>query len=178
MAIRWALIKKKAGHLLEEAEVASAPIHVEACAELLNATIRFQPLEGSVSGMVHKTADGTAIIGINSLHSETRQRFSIAHEIGHLSLHGGEDLHIDEERPSLIAFRDRNSSLGVDDKEIEANQFAAELLMPEPLILKDYEKISSKLKDGEDIIEALSQLYKVSVQSMTIRLSKLGLFRA
>ncbi|WP_115722449.1 ImmA/IrrE family metallo-endopeptidase [Helicobacter cinaedi] len=49
----------------------------------------------------------------------TRQVFSIAHEIGHFILHNDGTSHTSK--------RDTSSSLGLDEKEIEANTFAANL---------------------------------------------------
>ena len=72
------------------------------------------------------------VIGINSAHPKTRQRFSIAHEIGHLVLHDKKELFID--KVVRVNFRDAKSSMAIDHNEIEANQFAAELLMPRELV--------------------------------------------
>jgi Zn-dependent peptidase ImmA (M78 family) len=57
-----------------------------------------------------------------------RQRFTIGHELGHLTLHHGHDLIL--ERLVRLNFRDATSSTANDEEEIEANHFAAELLMP------------------------------------------------
>jgi len=178
MGIRWAIIKKRAVEVLRQVGVDEAPVPVEECARSIGAIVRYQPFEGSVSGMVHRVSDNKAIIGINSLHPENRKRFSIAHEIGHLLLHDDRELYLDEfEQQSIIGFRDLKSSLGVDEKEIEANQFAAELLMPEEMLRRDFELTRRETADPEGIIDSLSKQYKVSVQSMTIRLSRLELIR-
>lgn len=175
MPIRYNLIKKKVGELLDKNGVRSAPVPIEKVADSAGATIRYRPLDNDLSGMVQRVDEKTAIIGINSSHADVRKRFSIAHEIGHLVLHDDEHLHVDEELRSNVQFRNEYSSLGVDDREIEANQFAAEILMPEQVLLKDV----AKLKDDspEVVIEALASLYDVSIQSMTIRLTRLGVIK-
>src|SRR5437763_689254 len=104
MAIRWTLLKSKARIVLEGAQVREAPVPVEALAAEVNAVLRYQHFDGEVSGMVH-CQDGKAIIGINSSHPETRQRFTIAHEIGHLLLHQSEALHVDDKLRSAANFR-------------------------------------------------------------------------
>lgn len=175
MAIRWHLIKKKANELLENADVKGAPVSIEKLASLVGATIRYRPLNNDLSGMVQRIDDKTAIIGINSYHADVRKRFSIAHEIGHLVLHEDESLHVDENVRSVVQFRNEYSSLGIDDKEIEANQFAAEILMPEQMLAKDVSK--SKDRGPEAVIEELAELYDVSIQSMTIRLTKMGIIK-
>ncbi|MNL10517.1 hypothetical protein D3C87_1313190 [compost metagenome] len=63
----------------------------------------------------------TPVIYVNANHSETRQRFTLAHEVGHFLLH---------DDPTDIYWRDFNSAMGRDPKEMEANRFGASLLMP------------------------------------------------
>lgn len=120
--------------------------------------------------MVYRNADGTAVVGVNSIDSPSRQRFTIAHELGHLILHVELDLHVDKHFP--IGLRSETSAKGVDDHEIEANQFAAELLMPSEWIRREVE-----LLRGTDVDRAISKLaekYEVSTEAMSIRLSALG----
>lgn len=126
--------------------------------------------DDDVSGMlVHDGAN--AVIGVNSRHHVNRQRFTIAHELGHYFLHPDERVHVDGRRVR-IEFRDKRSSMAVDRKEIEANTFAAALLMPADWVHADVEKY-----DGldESAIEELARRYQVSVHAMTLRLNNLGL---
>ena len=83
MAPRYSLAKRQAAELLRRARIRKAPIPVEKIAALLNAEIVLQPFSGETSGVVYRNKDGTAIIGVNSSHPIQRQRFTIAHEIGH-----------------------------------------------------------------------------------------------
>jgi len=50
----------------------------------MGAVLCFEPFEGAddISGILYINGD-SKIMGINSAHSHTRQRFSIAYEIGH-----------------------------------------------------------------------------------------------
>lgn len=169
MRPRYTLARKKAAELLEKARIQRAPVPVEALAELAGAVIRYEPFQGKLSGMLYRSTDG-AVIGINSLHATPRQRFSIAHEIGHLLLHDPE-LHIDEH--AFVAFRDAASSTAVDPAEVEANQFAATLLMPESLLLEELAKLGEN-PDVQDAVKRLSQAFNVSQEAMTIRLTSLG----
>jgi len=146
---------------------------LERLAELCRASIRYEPFEGEVSGMVHCRPGGGGIIGVNSEHAKTRQRFTIAHELGHLLLHNDEEFHIDEKRP--LARRDEVSSQAVDWREIEANQFAAELLMPKNLV---FESVTALVEEDDDVsieeaIEKLARAYQVSQLAMTHRLTNL-----
>ena len=85
-----------------------------------------------MSGLLHRSEDGNrAVIGVNSRHPTVRQRFSIAHELGHLVLHKPA-FQIDQH--AFVSFRNSKSSSASDPHEIEANQFAAVLLIPEALL--------------------------------------------
>lgn len=112
-----------------------------------------------------------AIIGVNSLHPKSRQRFTIAHELGHLELHETGEIHIDHR--FLARRRDGVSSLAIDQDEIEANNFAAELLMPKFMLENDLAKLQVDYED-EELPRWLADRYKVSLQAMAIRLSNLG----
>jgi Zn-dependent peptidase ImmA (M78 family) len=118
--------------------------------------------------------DDKVIIGVNSNHTEQRQRFSIAHEIGHFLLHEGKKLTVDRQIKYQVNFRDKKSSLGIDINEIEANRFASALLIPEKFINKDLEKYEIDI-DGTNNIEKicgeLAQKYNVSLTSMMLKVS-------
>jgi Zn-dependent peptidase ImmA (M78 family) len=169
MPPRYSLAKRQAADLLRRARIRKAPIPVEKLAALLDATIVLQPFSGETSGVVYRNNDGTALIGVNSSHSIQRQRFTIAHEIGHLLLHADENMHVDKNFP--IGLRNGISSKAVDENEIEANQFAAALLMPADLIAEDVKPLI-----GMDVLFAIRKLakkYRVSQEAMSVRLSGL-----
>ncbi len=174
MAPRFTLARRRASELLKEARIKKAPVPVERLAEFVNATVRYEPFAGELSGMVHRREDGSAVIGVNSMDAPTRRRFTIAHEIGHLMLHRGQDLHVDEKFP--IGLRNQLSSMATDDNEIEANQFAAELLMPTEFLQDDLRDISDE-DEPEAAISKLARKYGVSNQAMTIRLNALRAFQ-
>jgi Zn-dependent peptidase ImmA (M78 family) len=170
MRPRYSLAKSLAADLLKRARVRKAPVPVERLAALLNAEIVLQPFTGEISGIVYRNKNGSAVIGVNSSHPTQRQRFTIAHEIGHLLLHTDTKLHVDKNFP--IGLRNGISSKSVDGNEIEANQFAAALLMPSDLIANDVQPLV-----GTDVLIAIHKLakrYAVSEQAMSIRLSVLG----
>jgi Zn-dependent peptidase ImmA (M78 family) len=62
--------------------------------------------------------------------------------------------------------------MAVDPKEIEANRFAAELLMPYNMVLADLKKRPIDV-ENEEAIRELAQKYQVSVQAMTHRITNL-----
>src|SRR6202022_1163955 len=118
-----------AKELLAKLNIRTVPIPVDRIAKALGAQLRYSPLDEELSGMIF-IKEGIPIIGVNSLHHPHRQRFTIAHEIGHLELHRRfitDQIHVDKKFTVLM--RDPNSATGTDRLEIEANRFAAELLM-------------------------------------------------
>jgi Zn-dependent peptidase ImmA (M78 family) len=138
----------------------------------LGIEIRQEPFEGEISGVLYRDGQ-SSIIGVNSLHHRNRQRFTIAHEIGHFLLHEF-DVHVD--RRYRIVLRDENSSLATDPSEIDANCFAAELLMPYDFLERDVPKYMRDFEE-ETGLEQLAGLYGVSRQAMAFRLANLGLIR-
>jgi Zn-dependent peptidase ImmA (M78 family) len=121
--------------------------------------------------MVYRDGD-RIVVGVNSLHHPNRQRFTIAHEIGHLLLHRGKEVHID--RTFRVNLRDDVSSKAVDQEEIQANRFAAELLMPRGMLIEDL-KTQQIDYENEEALGELAKRYRVSLQAMTFRLANLGL---
>jgi Zn-dependent peptidase ImmA (M78 family) len=116
---------------------------------------------------------GRGTIGYNAAHPSVRQRFSIAHEIGHFVLHEGHGpLFIDKKY--TVYRRDPRSSSGENLQEIEANQFAAALLMPRALLRREAAEVHFDLAD-EATLDALAKKFDVSLQAMSIRLMNLNL---
>ncbi len=165
-------ISKKALALLRDSDVAAPPVPVERIVKTLGATLRFSPLDDELSGMIYVN-DGKPIIGVNALHHPNRQRFTIAHECGHLILHKPQitkEVHIDKAFPMLM--RDSVSAAGVDDMEIEANFFAAELLMPQAMLAEALGNEPFDI-DDESAVSALAKRFKVSPSAMRFRLGNL-----
>jgi Zn-dependent peptidase ImmA (M78 family) len=163
--------REEAKSLLEEFGVESAPVPVERIAKSLQVRVDYAPLDGELSGLAY-IREGMAIIGINTLHAPNRQRFTLAHELAHVRLHRlllQQAVHVD--RGSLR--RDGLAAAGVDATEIEANTFAAELLMPESLLKAALEGRSVDLED-DDAVATLAKRFKVSEAAMRFRLSTLG----
>ena len=129
--------------------------------------------DDEISGLIKRLGkNGKPVIAINKDHPENRKRFTIAHELGHYILHVNKLIHIDE-KSEVVYFRDSQSCEASKIKEIQANQFAAELLMPEKIVKRD---IQERIRNGEsldELTEKLAKIYKVSVESMGIRIGKL-----
>ncbi len=163
--------------LLEKLGVDHPPIPVEKIASNLGIQVVKSPLPDDMSGLLYREKDGKhTVIGVNSMHAPVRQRFTIAHEIGHFHLHSDE-VHVDRLFPSLkgasVRFRDQRSSAAADRAEIQANRFAAALLMPEQFIRSDMKKTPLDMAD-EDTLALMAKRYGVSQHALAIRLVNLG----
>src|SRR5712664_3503178 len=123
-----------AKRLINDHGIKRPPVPVEELASRLGAQISYSPFDGDLSGMVFRD-EAKIIIGVNSLHHPNRQRFTIAHEIGHMLLHKGQEVHVD--RAYRVSLRNDLSSKAVSPEEMEANAFAAALLMPEGMLVQD-----------------------------------------
>ena len=170
-----AFARNRAAHVLAHHDVEGPPIDVETVAVKLGLTLVRDDLGSDVSGLLVTTAR-SACVCVNNADHPNRQRFTIAHEMGHFVLRHqfvrGEHVHVD--RGFLISQRGPRAAAGVDPKEIEANQFAACLLMPADLVRQEVATYGGgPLVDSH--VSALASAFKVSEQAMTIRLSTLGL---
>ena len=167
--------RSAAEKLLDRLGIVSVPVDVEFIAKKLGVEIVSEDLGPDVSGLL-VTRGRTSTIGVHERHAPVRRRFTIAHELGHFVLRHqfqpGEHVHVDRDR--VVSERSPRASSGVDPKEIEANQFAAALLMPAKFVRMRAARFGSgPLLDDE--ISALAREFKVSDQAMTIRLTVLGL---
>ncbi len=162
-------VTRKVQEVLSQARISSPPVDVVQIAHARNLEVRSGPLPDDLSGFLIREHKRT-VIGVNSLHPKTRQRFTIAHELGHYFMHPRENF-VDRQ---LIFFRDMRSRMATDVREIEANQFAAELLMPEALLFRSVGKRMIDLED-EKAIAHLAKNFGVSTQALTFRLANLKL---
>jgi Zn-dependent peptidase ImmA (M78 family) len=173
---RSAELRRRAVALINRMNIRNAPVPVERMARALGAELRYKPFE-KLSGMIY-IKDGVPIIGINVLHHPNRQRYTIAHEIGHLELHRElitTAVHVDKQfpvRPQVLS-RDSVSSTGTDWIEIEANQFAAELLMPKAFLEEALAERSFDIDDQTPVVE-LAKKFRVSKQALEWRMRNLN----
>ncbi len=163
----------KAERLLAECDALRAPVPIDNVVRHLDLLTQARPL-AEVSGLL-VVENGRGLIGYNASHSTVRQRFTIAHEIGHYVLHAknkAQSLFVDKH----VFRRDEGSSTGLDQQEVEANKFAAALLMPEALVRAEIAKQQLDL-DDEDDVSNLARRFNVSAAAMSFRLKNLQLLR-
>lgn len=122
--------------------------------------------ENSQSGSIKKEGE-KFVIYVNAKHPTTRKKFTIAHEIAHFLEHQ-DFFKREEEHVSLFrqpAAFNRCESGENKKMEIEANQIAADLLMPEDIFKKEWET-ADKVSDVAD-------KFGVSQSAATLRGAKL-----
>lgn len=164
----------EAAKLLQSAGITAPPVDVDGLAKRVGARIVPETLDPEVSGVLYRRPDGV-VIAVNSDHAPTRRRFTVAHELGHLLLHQGRPLIVDHVVRARINLRDHRSSLATEREEIDANQFAASLLMPAEFL---NDQLTKQLRHGlseQQTIDALAKKFSVSPQAMEFRLTNLGL---
>lgn len=131
-------------------------------AELLGMTVvQFSYDEDRVdafSSMCEVNGNEYFILATGEPRSFYRQQFSIAHEIGHWVLHQGIDAQELEREEYRVL-------------ESEANDFAAELLLPRSAFIKDVKYHGTTL----DSFLILKQKWNVSIAAMVLRATQLGL---
>lgn len=171
------------------------PIAVEDLADLL-CLLAIDVTFDLPSNLAGRLYPEQRIIEVRRSDSPRRQRFTIAHEVGHYRLHVataqtptstyacseraissgfGESTHSQLHEATLPGFtvptapaETKPSTHSARQYEIEANTFAAELLMPAVMIEQAVERY------GKDI-PALAEHFDVSQQAMRYRLEKLML---
>lgn len=139
------------------------PVKVGLLAQRLGLGVLRSTLQPGISGQIEPTDEFPAgfVIKVNRHEAKHRQRFTIAHEIGHFMLHRDR---IGDGIRDTILYRSKLSN----QMEAEANRFAASLLMP-------FEQVRAKLnelglqRDRAASIE-LARVFEVSSDAMEIRL--------
>lgn len=164
------IIESKANQLLVEARIPAPPVPVEQVANSLGIEIELADIGEDCSGVLVRHGN-RAIIGVNKTHPLNRRRFSIAHEIGHFVLHEG-DTYID--KGYRVHFRDLESGSGTKGEEMDANAFAAALLMPAEWVRDAFFQQPFELTE-DDVLQMLAQKFQVSTQAMSYRLMRLRL---
>ena len=166
-------VEQTAENFLQELNVSTPPVDVEKISETLGVTLKPMDVKERVSGVLVLKND-KATVGYNRMDAPVRQRFTIAHELGHYALHrDAVQLFVDEEY--AVAYRDSRSSSGDIRREREANAFAAAILMPKYLVEKEVEKLDFDL-GSDDALATLADRFDVSTQAMAYRLANLGIF--
>lgn len=137
----------------------SVPLNIEAALEYYGMHISYEDM-GDLSGYLEKRSTGW-VAGVNTYQSEQRQRFTLAHELGHFCLHNHL---INGPHKEKIFFR----SSVTDKMEKEANEFASDLLIPRDVLLE-------KIRSGTNKLSELAKYFNVSLDAMRYKAYRLKL---
>lgn len=168
-------VLRKQGHSI------SIPIDIETIIkEYLEIKYEVKPdfknmkVTGSIS-----VQDGAPYIWVNPMKntSKERKRFTLAHELGHFMLHMAPENDLNNFDPITDTVISFNRDDNWDYTEMEANNFAAQLLMPSSSIKENTKKIINLDPNitKESLVEKLADLFQVSEVAMKFRLTKLGI---
>lgn len=162
---RYSHASKIAQKVLKESQIEAPPVDVNKILANLGINLLPYAFPEKVSAVLLKE-NNMLVVGVNNTHHPNRQRFSIAHEIGHYLLGHYKDVFVDMSEISegrFDAFDTEHNKV----QEQEANYFAGELLMPSVMLKKDFIKLRN--------VEEIAKLYKVSKDSLWIKMLKLKL---
>lgn len=139
----------------------AAPVDVVSIAEEMGLRVwEMHHLSEGVSGQIWRDplngGSSGFSIGVKATEPLVRKRFTIAHELAHFILHRGS---LDGGLFEDIMYRGGLSSR----EETQANQMAADILMPFPLIKK-------LVNEGQNTLDLLANRLLVSQPALRIRL--------
>lgn len=149
--------------------MAQAPVNLEEIFAELGITFEKLFMDDA-SGSITRNGD-KFIVTVNALESETRQRFTAAHELAHYLLHRdlmGDGKRMHRHIDTLYGGGEQSGDVIFKrSHEIEANRIAAQIVMPKALLTKKYAATPNAALLASD--------FGVSKAAMEIRLKALGL---
>lgn len=164
--------------VLRELGIKHGPVKLKPLTQKLGIDLVSEDLDEELSGVLINKEDQKVLIAVNSNHLATRQRFTIAHEIGHFVLAHSGEMFVDKtlRQRAVVVRRDGRSSKGTDKDEVEANRFAAELLMPRDFVEGEVRKRLARKSTPSRaaLVSDLAKFFEVSSQAMEYRLVNLG----
>ncbi len=161
--------------ILKENGITQAPIPVIEIAksfgfELYTVTFKDNQIAGVMadSSKNVKPFNCKRVIAINANDYATRKNFTIAHEIAHFVLHCNQKENFYERYKHDLDRGQRG------DIENEANRFAAELLMPEHLVLEFLD--NTPTQNEYELLERMAYKFIVSKKAAKRRLEEVGYY--
>lgn len=156
-------VEADAKQLLLDLSLYQVPIDPIQVCEKLGVTYDEQPYEGFDGTLI--VQGDQQLVGVNSsIREPGRKAFTCAHELGHYQYDVVSTASFMCTRDDVGYGKSRN-----DQKEIRANEFASELLMPKDLFLAQMQR-----KDPSwELLRELSQTFQTSLQAAANRFVKL-----
>ena len=145
--------------------LSESPINIEAIIREFDIELNKKAnLGDDVSGQIELLGEGQYKISVNKKDHYFRQRFTMAHELGHYIFHRhllGDG--VDDSRMYRTTSNSNFHNQIGPKQEAEANEFAAKILMPFDALLKDYNSM-------EQNVNEVAKKWQVSPQALKIRL--------
>ena len=146
-------------------ENSGPPVNIEAIIRSLGIQLdKKAELHDDISGQIERISDNNYRISVNNNNHYYRQRFTMAHELGHYLYHFdllGDGVDDNTAYRSVPNGRFYNQNIG-SREETEANRFAASILMPETLVRHVWNSKKS--------VSETARTFQVSSHAMEIRL--------
>ena len=167
LAFRLRMAKQRGERLVRELGISDLPVDPFEIAERHDIVVQAkQDAETGVSGMLLRHGDAFGILYATHIRSEGFRRFSVAHELGHYFLDG----HIDHVLPGDGIHASHAGFVSADPYEMEADSFAAGLLMPTGL----FSKALVRNEAGLAAVEAVADLCLTSLTATAIRYAEVS----
>jgi Zn-dependent peptidase ImmA (M78 family) len=128
-----------------------------------------QPADADVHAMLMRR-NARDVVGLNERHPHDGQRYALAHALGHHQIHARRGLILDVANRYRLG---RLASLPTDREEVEANRFAAALLIPEAMVRRM--AAEADFETGQQLVDLLAPRFEVSRAVMGYRLMSLGI---
>ncbi|MDD5139069.1 MAG: ImmA/IrrE family metallo-endopeptidase [Verrucomicrobiales bacterium] len=150
------------------------PIDIVEAVNRLGGTVKeVETAPGEPEATVRRTGERFEIT-IKKNHLPARNRFSVAHELGHLFIHMGYLVNPDTWGHSSEYCDSVYHRFGFNIEEAEANLFAAAFLMPE----EEFRRAANELRDKRNNpVKELANHFKTSASATLKRGQELGVFR-
>ena len=152
-------VKQKARAFVATVDISNIREDLSPYVTAANAKVKKDDLGKGESGYTITKPNGKHIITVNSLETDERQRFTICHEIAHITL----DLESCHEEIPSWSYAKRHPN------EIACDTFAAELLMP----YKQWLSAIPKEEPSPELIQQMADLFSTSFPAAASRFAAL-----
>jgi len=144
----------RAADLISKNRLTSPPVDAERIARLEKVSVLYASFNAEVNDKVSAYAEPSRIIYVNRDQPPEHKNYAIAHELAHFQLHPG---YIESDQYQLL-LRNNFIAAGGSKEEMEAEAFAAELLVPRAMLdkfrNKDPESLASLFVAPIEVVRA------------------------
>lgn len=158
------LARTKAKEVIEEFGIDSPDIleHLEELCWALGVVVRMEHVSGSDARLTMRNGQGVITVSSEEIYG-SKARYSIGHELGHFLLHRDVQSALFCNAHAMRCWFGKQNAI---IREVEANEFSSELLMPEKLV----EPIVRSGNPNFAILEKITEAFQSSLTASAIRL--------